>query len=510
MCQTLWTDRKDLIKDSFSWLTPQHHLMGWALSSLKLSQHYKTVQLYTDSVGKEMLVDRLGFPYTDVFVNYDNLDCKSYLWAFPKLLTYAKQNQPFLHVDADVIVWKPFNEALLSNGLIAQNLEKGTEYYRNRFDPLLSQLKNVPPHLKQNLTSNNMRGYNAGIIGGSDIPFFKRFVSQATRFVEINKDSKLDANFNMIFEQLLFCSMAGKEKNKVACLIDQVLNDNGYKTELFADFPNIEKLEYLHLIGPFKRNKEVCDWLARYLRRENEDVFLSIIALFKKQHYFYSSKLKEAQAETGPTEMKRFRYVKSESLAKSINPEIAFRSGSQLDRYITKSENVVLKELFKYEKKIHRICAKFSKIQPFRLKQMEDDTLNSVQFLVSEREERKKIMLCRNPHIEIIHTAYDWATMQISQSGIVNIRCSYSNNIVIGIVPELFFSGYREVTLDETCVNIIVLTEECLSYNDLLKKIEALFSPLENEREYDDFCELIFVKVGFLIKNKLLFIHEEH
>ena len=90
--------------DSFGWATPQYHLMGWALSALKLSQHYKTLHLHTDKQGKEMLLDRIGLPYSNGFVDYEDLTCTPSLWAFPKLLTYAKQDRSFLHLDGYVIV----------------------------------------------------------------------------------------------------------------------------------------------------------------------------------------------------------------------------------------------------------------------------------------------------------------------------------------------------------------------------------------------------------------------
>ena len=144
--------------------------------------------------------------YTSAPLNdYSELKCPPHLWAKPKLLTFAKQSASFLHVDGDVFIWRKFNDTLMSSGLIAQNLEIGTQYYKNAFLPLLNELTNIPRGLKKNLISLNMRAYNAGIIGGHDIDFFKRYVSTAIRFVE--KNSKVESNFNILFEQLLFYTM---------------------------------------------------------------------------------------------------------------------------------------------------------------------------------------------------------------------------------------------------------------------------------------------------------------
>lgn len=40
--------------------------------------------------------------------------------------------------------------------------------------------------------------------------------------------------------------------------------------------------------------------------------------------------------------------------------------------------------------------------------------------------------------------------------------------------------------------------------------MELLFKPAENEKEYEDFCKLVFLKVIFLLKNKILFANDEN
>ncbi|MGF7230550.1 DUF6734 family protein [Arachidicoccus sp.] len=52
--QTLWTSKQSLLNQPFGWLSPQHHLMAWALSSSKTREFYKELHLYTDSQGNFM------------------------------------------------------------------------------------------------------------------------------------------------------------------------------------------------------------------------------------------------------------------------------------------------------------------------------------------------------------------------------------------------------------------------------------------------------------------------
>jgi len=48
------------------WLHEKYNYMSWALSCLKLRQHYDKVVLFTDDLGKKLLIDKLELPYTDV------------------------------------------------------------------------------------------------------------------------------------------------------------------------------------------------------------------------------------------------------------------------------------------------------------------------------------------------------------------------------------------------------------------------------------------------------------
>ena len=100
--QTFWHGNNSLLDNSFGWMNPQYHLMSWALSCLSLKDNYQNIVLYTDSHGYEIFAEQLKLPYTDIIIQYDNLTCPEPHWAYPKLLTYSLQKEPFIHVDGDV------------------------------------------------------------------------------------------------------------------------------------------------------------------------------------------------------------------------------------------------------------------------------------------------------------------------------------------------------------------------------------------------------------------------
>ena len=136
ICQTLWCGKKKLMSDSFGWISPQHHLISWCYSALKIREFYEDLELYTDTEGKRILIELLQLPYSKAYTDYEYLDIDSNLWAYPKVLTYNKQEKPFIHIDGDIFIWKKFDETLEESDLIAQNLELSTAYYVNLFKPI--------------------------------------------------------------------------------------------------------------------------------------------------------------------------------------------------------------------------------------------------------------------------------------------------------------------------------------------------------------------------------------
>jgi hypothetical protein len=77
-------------------------------------------------------------------IDYNDLRYNPSLWAIPKILTYGKQQTPFIHVDGDVFVFEKFSNELSNARLIAQNPEIGTEYYQKSFESLfMARLKYV-------------------------------------------------------------------------------------------------------------------------------------------------------------------------------------------------------------------------------------------------------------------------------------------------------------------------------------------------------------------------------
>lgn len=249
--QSYWT--KPMLKGT-NWSDFDYHLTTWALSCLRLKKYYSEVSLYTDNLGKEILFDILKLPYSSVFLDLNDIQSvNSAIWAWGKLHTYSLQEDPFIHVDGDVIISEklPFD----SEGLVAQHIEKGFEHNKKFLSILVKEGYVFP---KQIVYKGDVAEVNAGILGGNDITFFKEYTCTAKKFLIENGDriNKINitqcAAFNTILEQYFFYSLAKKAYKRIHVLFPEGYIHDDYIQ--LVNFRNRDRIGYIHPVGYLKTN----------------------------------------------------------------------------------------------------------------------------------------------------------------------------------------------------------------------------------------------------------------
>lgn len=275
-------------RSSGGWSDRRFHYMSWALSCLNFKKFYSHVQLVTDAYGKYILVDLLKLPYTEVTVCLDQLSgYDAMMWALPKIHAYSLQEEPFIHADGDVFIWKPFPQRITESPLIAQHLEINYPLYQDAYDQLVRSFDIISEDiLIDRKTNREFKSANAGIFGGREIGFFKKYTAEALRLIDANKAHlrKIDqGQFNIIFEQYLFYCMA--KSNDIH--IEYYFNDIGAYFEnltRFAEIP-LGTTGYIHPIGSTKTRADVGFFIENALRINHSEYYHNIVRLL------HSSKL---------------------------------------------------------------------------------------------------------------------------------------------------------------------------------------------------------------------------
>jgi hypothetical protein len=288
--QTLWTkpafdDDNSGFQQRFNggWLSRKYNYMAWTLSCLQLRKFYDRVELVTDAKGKQLLIDILKLPYTDVRVELDCLNHYSNsLWTLPKIYTYKIQKEPFIHVDGDVFIWEKFSKDIESAQLCSQQLVIDHKPQYVAMEEIETHFKFIPDCIKKDKAENRiLRISNAGLFGGNNLDFFKEFVKISFDFVDKNLALlyKLKSgSFGMIFEEYLFYCLAKEEGIEVTYLLEPLMDDfTGTQLIGFETVPS--KTKFIHPVGSFKKYRQICDLLSNTLLVNYPDYYYRIIRL---------------------------------------------------------------------------------------------------------------------------------------------------------------------------------------------------------------------------------------
>lgn len=295
--QTFWTgaateaDNKPLAIKA-GWHSSEYHWMSWTMSCLQLLKLYGQVELVTDKMGKHILIDTLGLPYTSVSLALeDEIEMPNPgLFSLAKLKTYSLQKEPFIHVDGDLFLYQPLPNHIYEPGLISSNPEADLFFNSHILNQVTEREFKLPPHLKGVTAEPHLFSSNAGIIGGHDLTFIKEYCDYAFDFVASNKDQlgEVDiSSINFLIEQISFFYLARQKGKPIAYVSEEPVTDPLYHDFIsVADIPNVPMV---HAVGGCKRFPFMLDHLTKRLRLIYPTYYYRILKLCKEQRVAISN-----------------------------------------------------------------------------------------------------------------------------------------------------------------------------------------------------------------------------
>jgi hypothetical protein len=234
------------------------------------SKHFKEVVMVSDKWGVNIF-RKIGVPVTEYSDSLESIrDISTYFWAYGKLMAYAEQEKPFVHLDNDVFLWDPLPKIILKAELCFQSHEpfdkKGYHYYG-----LLKKVWEEAKVRPQKIVDNEVTdfAYNCGICGGNNLEFFKEWIECSKEYIFAPENQKLffEEFTHLIIHQNLF-----HEQYFAASLIK--MHGMRDKVEVISedvtDIP--EKLKYTHLWGTTKRDFSMMRRVNMRLQIENPEL----------------------------------------------------------------------------------------------------------------------------------------------------------------------------------------------------------------------------------------------
>lgn len=523
---------EDPFQKSFGWVSPQYHLMSWALSCLQLNATYKNIELYASSNAAKLILDTLELPYSNVHITHDNFYMPDkQLWALAKIFTYSLQEEPFIHLDGDVFLFDKLPPSLLNSELIAQNFEEATGYYTSAQMELMKFLSFFPDCVAADFHSGiPISAVNAGILGGKNVAFIKEYAEAAFDYVRRNSNdlSKIDADkFNVFFEQHLFYSMAKKKSIPIDVLFAHTIDDNGYKC--LGDFHEVPcSISYLHLLGHFKRDEYTCVQMAAKLRDLHPEYYYKIVSLCKTKKSPLSTSLYYDKNLEKIDEFLMFNKNAKENYNQNVNGVHSNNNDKSLVKDEIPDLNLlqwVIKENtetlgnFGDKQKLdadfnqfsEKVTLFFNTSRTISLTYLYGRDLESVNWhcklFANESQIRdKKIVKC--PKIHVIESEFDWAGLLNKHRRVgvkhyeeLELSPGYFFNLV---VPEISKYGQSLFDLDELEKLILDHLDIPISINELLLIMQSYTEEDVIEHHLDTYNDLLITLVKQLVVKKAI------
>ena len=411
--QTFWNAQKgDILLNAGGYACPEIHWMSWALSCLQLRKFYPDVEMYSDQAGKE-LFELLGLPYTKIHTVFDNdefiQNCPPELWAFSKIHTYSIQDKPFLHVDGDVFIWKPFDEKLLHSPLIAQNVEDNLPIYTETLKIIEKEADFLPDWFYY--AYKHPKAHNAGIFGGTNTEFFKKYAEIAREFYqknidklpEINKKSKC---LNLIIEQYMFYVLSEQLGVPVSVFDEKDICEQK-EYQRFCEISKVPyEYTYVHTLGDAKKMNIVNNFINFILKEEYPEYWHRIINIFKERDIlspFFKHQFEMQDEKTKIITPLVPKPIKDYESTKKLCDFLGINFENLKNK---KTDNPVIFDFFEFnEQQVNYSVKQYNKLPinniPFPLYKKEISVFKEKDF--------EDYYIFVNPYHEIISSKYNWS-----------------------------------------------------------------------------------------------------
>ena len=228
---TFWS--KPLINNFARCKSEKNFILMFVYSMLWSAKWFEKVELNTDEYGYNIFkyFENSKIKIKNTLNDFEGLD--SYLfWAYPKIYSLTLQDEPFIHIDGDIFIFRRLPEDLFSGDFGFQNLE--IAHYERAYSKLINFYdKNY--YFKPSVWSNNLKtAINCGLMYFKNPILAKNFHKDVKKYF-IDIDDKFAAQlktelqdvikttyitYPLLFEQYyLNCFINSLENKKINYLL---------------------------------------------------------------------------------------------------------------------------------------------------------------------------------------------------------------------------------------------------------------------------------------------------
>jgi len=252
---SLWT--KPVDGETVGFNSEQTLIECFTLSLHYSKKWFKEVHLVTDLKGKA-LVEKYGLKFDHINTDLEKVMDGVYQnhWSLGKIYACKIQDVPFIHIDNDVILFKPLPETFLQASAGFQNIE--TEEQEQWYRLLLEHAEKNYLEKPTWFDCTRFKAYNCGIILFNKLDILGEWWESSLNYIEYLDRSGFDYNHHLsclIYEQFCIYSICQYYKYDVDLLSFYGTPEQRNLGYLPKDLA--EKLGYTHLIAACKRRPDI-------------------------------------------------------------------------------------------------------------------------------------------------------------------------------------------------------------------------------------------------------------
>lgn len=238
-----------------NWISAEAHFLGWIKAVDHVRMWFPQVDIVTDTVGAKVLVDQLGLRFDNVDILLDHVPAPDGLWAAGKILAYAAQRDPFIHLDADCFLYKPLPDWFLAADAGVQNIEDGG-WFDSAYRPEIQHSNAVHTDLPDVWGAADY-SICMGLYSCRNMAFNDAYTRAALRYTGGSGWDRVSnpGSYSIVAEQWIAACTAKAMGVPFTYLSQNIFEDG-------------EALGYCHLWGA-KKHKVIEDQLRRVVTRDN-------------------------------------------------------------------------------------------------------------------------------------------------------------------------------------------------------------------------------------------------
>ncbi|MFA5312527.1 MAG: DUF6734 family protein [Methanomassiliicoccales archaeon] len=239
----------------------------WSLSVENSKKYFGCVELVCDEASRRTLIDKFGIKFDKVHNVLDESLSKidPSFWVMGKFYAYKIQQEPFIHVDSDFIMFDEMPESLLKSPFVFANRETVNPLYQIGMK-IIDGCPIKPSYYNPKLCFDDI--CCVGVIGVNDLDTMKEWINSIFDLITNQKNTH-------------FWKFAGnRAKHEVCWLLEQYMIANLIKFKKITPMFLTDHFEpWVHLLGETKRNPDITSSLVKryeflnFVRRTSKTKF---------------------------------------------------------------------------------------------------------------------------------------------------------------------------------------------------------------------------------------------